>query len=83
MWSLVLFLSDRGREQLGRECYPGGNCVASELGRKHTVGQIKMSALSLLLLLTRCGWMFFPSIMDFIFFRISKIPFIYLSLVLI
>ena len=32
---------DRGRAQLGRECYPRGKCVASELGRKHTVGQKK------------------------------------------
>ena len=38
---------DCGRVQLGRECYPGGNCVASELGREHTVGQIKMSVLFL------------------------------------
>ena len=27
---------------LGRECYPGGNCVASELGKEQTVGQIKV-----------------------------------------
>ena len=42
---LLFSYSDRCRAQLGRECYPRGNCVASELGRKHTVGQIKMSAL--------------------------------------
>ena len=30
---------DRCRTQLGRECYPRGNCVASELGKEQTVGQ--------------------------------------------
>ena len=40
--SMVLGIAiDHGRTQLGRECYPRGNCVASELGRKHSVGQIK------------------------------------------
>ena len=38
----VFVLTDRGRTQLGRECCPRGNCVASELGRKHEVGQIKI-----------------------------------------
>ena len=38
-------LINHGRAQLGRECYPGGNCVASELGKEQTVGQIKMLAM--------------------------------------
>ena len=27
---------------LGRECYPRGNCVASELGREQNAGQKKL-----------------------------------------
>ena len=35
---------DLRRLPLGRECYPGGKCVASELGMEHTLGQKIMSA---------------------------------------
>ena len=34
--------NDRCRAQLVKECYPRGNCVASELGKEQTVGQIKI-----------------------------------------
>ena len=37
-------MHDRRRAQLGRECYPRGNCVASELRKEQTVGQKKMPA---------------------------------------
>ena len=32
----------RCRVELGRECYAGGKCVASELGKEQNVGQKKI-----------------------------------------
>ena len=42
-WFVLVY--DLCSAQLGRECYPRGKCVASELGKEQTVGQKKLLAL--------------------------------------